>query len=156
MSFFKKRKMETIIECERKRKSALSVIILHSMLAVVGLIYYVSTLDGAQIDMEMLFAVPGFFASLPLFLVLYNFGKSDKKVSYEELMFWGYAYASAPPSVRAAISDAVPGTWFLMFVLKMAIFVFVMLYICMPWLVVRMIYAVYSLAECNKFMKEQE
>ena len=154
MKFFKRRSITTVRECKRKMWSAIWVLAIHIVCFVVGVIIQNNTTTSRPLDgLAGVLLLPTFIAAIPLFLVLYNVCKSPANVTFEDLMFWGFVYYSASPSERRVVDDVAVTFAFASFILKILLFVVVTLCVCIPWMLIRIVYAIYSLIRCCIFLK---
>lgn len=157
MSFFKKKELYTVKDCKKKRRKAILVIVLHVAFFVLGFIARYATRDTHPIeDLLDMLVVPCAFAALPLFFVIYSISRTTERFTFEELMFWGCVYSLATPSQRRAMDEGTIFYVMISFILKLLLFGIVMFFVCIPWMVIRIIYAIISLVECHKFMKKQK
>lgn len=155
MKFFKRRSITTVRECKRKMWSAIWVLVLHIACFVVGVIIQNKTTTSNPLDgLAGVLLLPTFIAAIPLFWVLYNVCKSPANITFEDLMFWGAVYYSLPAGERRAIDDAAVTYAIASFILKILIFLVVTLCICIPWMLIRIVYAIYSLIRCCIFLKK--
>lgn len=157
MKFFKKKELFTVMDCKKKRRKAILVIVLHIAFLILGFVVRYATRDTQPIeDLYDVFVVPCFFAALPLFFVLYSISRTTERFTFEDLMFWGCVYSLATPSQRRAMDEGTIFYVMISFILKLLLFGVVMFFVCIPWMVIRIIYAIISLVECHKFMKTQK
>lgn len=157
MNFFKKKELNTVKDCKKKRTKAILVIVLHIAFLILGFVARYATRDTHPIeDLFDMFVVPCAFAALPLFFVLYSISRTTERFTFEELMFWGCVYSLATPSQRAAMDQGAISYVIISFIVKLLLFGIVMFFVCIPWMVIRIVYAIISLVECHKFMKKQK
>lgn len=154
MKFFKRRSITTVRECKRKMWSAIWVLVIHIACFVVGVIIQDNTTPGRSLDgLAGVLLFPTFIAAIPLFFVLYNVCKSPASITYEDLMFWGFVYYTVSPSERRVMENATVTYIIASFILKLLLFLVVTLCVCIPWMLIRIVYAIYSLIRCCIFLK---